>query len=65
MVIKGCRTIAEYAIRRWMERENFAEGYFTVEMDGNKGTITDRSGDSLTLVYDRYTQEVYIKNQEE
>ena len=61
MVIKGCRTIAEYAIRRWMERENFAEGYFTVEMDGNEGTIKDRTGGTLVLAYDPETCNVVVK----
>lgn len=61
MTIKGCKSIAEYAIRRWMERENFAEGYFTVEMNGNEGTITDRTGDALVLVYDPVVKDVFVK----
>lgn len=61
MVIKGCRTIAEYAIRRWMERENFVDGYFSLEMDGNEGTIKDRVGDTLVLVYDPVTKEASVR----
>lgn len=60
MVIKECRTIAEYAIRRWMEHENFAEGYFSLEMDGNEGTIKDRIGGELTLVYDPEERRVRV-----
>ena len=50
-VIKGCKSIAEYYIRRWMAEQNFAEGYFTLEMNGNIGTITDKVGGKLTLAY--------------
>lgn len=61
MTIKGCKSIAEYAIRRWMERENFVDGYFSLEMDGNEGMIKDRVGDTLVLVYDPDTKEVTVK----
>ena len=61
MAIKKCQSIAEYAIRRWMERENFVDGYFSLEMDGNEGTIKDRVGDTLVLMYDPETKEVTVK----
>ena len=61
MAIKGCKSIAEYAIRRWMEHENFVDGYFSLEMDGNEGTIKDRVGDTLVLVYDPATKEVFVR----
>ena len=61
MAIKKCQSIAEYAIRRWMERENFVDGYFSLEMDGNEGMIKDRVGDMLVLVYDPVTKEVTVK----
>lgn len=44
MVIKGARTIAEYAIRRWMEEQGFVMEYFTLVMDGNEGKLEDRQG---------------------
>lgn len=61
MAIKGCKSIAEYAIRRWMERENFVDGYFSLKMDGNEGTIKDRVDDTLVLVYDPETKMVNVK----
>lgn len=51
MIIKGCKTIAEYAFRRWMAHNGFMDGYFTLEVEGNKGVITDKTGDTLHLIY--------------
>ncbi len=61
MVIKGVKTIAEYVIMRWMIEENFATECFDLTMDGNEGTLTDRTGDSMVVVYDPKTQKVYEK----
>ena len=61
MAIKGCKTIAEYAIRRWLESNNFAMQYFELEIKGNEGTITDLEGESMVLTYDSETGAVYIK----
>ncbi len=61
MAIKGCTTIAEYAFRRWMCDQGFAEGYFTLEMSGNEGTVRDSNGDTLLLVYDSNEKCVYVK----
>ncbi len=61
MVIKGCTTIAEYAIRCWMRDQGFAEGYFTLEMSGNEGTVRDSNGDTLLLVYDSKERRVCVK----
>ena len=61
MAIKGCKTIAEYAIRRWLESNNFAMQYFELEMAGCEGTVTDLEGESLALVYDAETKTVYVK----
>ncbi len=52
MTIKGCKSIAEYAMRQWMADHNFVSGYFTLEVSGNNGVITDKNGDILNLVYD-------------
>ena len=60
-MISGCKTIAEYAIRRWMEHENFASGYFTLVMNGNEGTIKDLSGESMVLKYDPEDKSVKVK----
>lgn len=34
MAIRGATTIAEYAIRKWMEREGFVTECFKLEMTG-------------------------------
>lgn len=31
MAIKGCKSIAEYAIRRWLDEQGFAMEYFELE----------------------------------
>lgn len=58
---KGAKTIAEYAIRRWLTDQNFALECFRLEMDGNEGILTDRQGEELTLAYDSGTKTVAVK----
>ncbi len=60
-MIRGAKTIAEYAIRKWMQQEGFADGYFKLEMTECEGLITDKQGDSLMVSYDSLTKSVYIK----
>lgn len=55
MAIKGAKSIAEYAIRKWMEIQGFEPGYFTVTMTGIYAIITDCNGDTLKLKYDSST----------
>ena len=62
MAITGAKTIAEYAIRRWLAEQNFSMESFRLDMDGREGKLTDCVGDSLTLVYDRSTGLVYVKD---
>lgn len=62
--IKGCTSVAEYAIRKWMQTQNFVESAFTLTMSGNMGTIRDRNGDTLTLVYNNNEKVVYVQDQE-
>lgn len=52
MIIRGCKTTAEYAVRKWMDSNGFVRGNFAVTMNGNDAVITDRSGGSLTVRYD-------------
>ncbi len=40
-MIKGCKTIAEYAIRKWMETKGFVFAHFDLRVNGNEGIITD------------------------
>lgn len=61
MAIRNARTIAEYAIRKYLKEEGFALGFFILEMNGNEGTLTDHDGGSLVLVYDPAEKTVYIK----
>lgn len=49
--MKVCKTIAEYAIKKWMVDNEFAMEYFTVEMNGNDAVITDKTGDSMKVSY--------------
>lgn len=60
-MIKGTKTIAEYAIRRWLENQRFEMSAFTLDMDGSRGVLRDRNGDSMTLVYDGASHEVYVE----
>lgn len=59
-MIKGTKSIAEYAFRKWMECQNFAIEYFDLSIDGNKGTLTDRTGDTLVLHYDPVEKSVIV-----
>ena len=60
-MIKGAKSIAEYAIRKWLLEQNFVLECFTLTMYGSKGILTDQTGDSMTLVYDSSEKHVYIK----
>lgn len=61
MAIKGAKTIAEYAIRKWLENENFAMDFFKLEFIGeSEATITDANGDYMTLAYDRDIKQVIV-----
>ncbi len=59
-MIKGCKSIAEYAIRRWLEKENFVMSCFELKLDGNVAVVTDRNGDELKLIYDGNTRCVSV-----
>ena len=52
-------TIAEYAIRRYLKEEGLALSFFTLEMNGNEGKLTDMHGNSITLTYDPVEKLVY------
>lgn len=59
MAVKGAKTIAEYAFRKWMEQEQFQAGYFDLEMvDSHEAVIRDKNGESMKLVYDPGTRRV-------
>ena len=60
MADKVSKTIAEYAIRKWLE-ERFVMECFSLEISGNEATIVDRNDDRLYLVYDHDRRLVYEK----
>ena len=55
------KTIAEYAIQKWMEDNYFALECFDLSMSGNEGTIRDRQGASMVMVYDPRSKTVKEK----
>jgi len=59
-MIKGCRSIAEYAFRRWMEEHMFVQDCFILKVSGAFGIIHDSNGDTLTLVYDSEEKSVRV-----
>ena len=53
------KTIAQMAILKWLE-ENINCRNLDIEFtDSHEAYITDSNGDSLTLIYDNATKEVY------
>lgn len=61
MAIKKVKTIAEYAIRRWMEEQGFEMEYFQLTINGNEGKLEDWTGDTMLLVYDPESKAVHVK----
>ena len=64
-MIQGVKTIAEYAIRKWLPREGFALECFTLDMHGNQGILTDQAGVSMTLEYVPESKSVIVKEEPE
>ncbi len=61
VVDKRSKSIAEYAVRRWLLNQGFVMDCFTLTMDGNRATLKDKNGDTLVLVYDSHTKSVYVQ----
>lgn len=61
MLNNGYKSIAEYAIRTYLAKRGVILKYFTLKMDGREGILTDKNGDSITLVYDHDQKNVYVK----
>ena len=61
MSIKGAKTIAEYAIRKWLSEQGFVMEYFSLSMEANSGIMTDGNNDALVLVYDKDTKSVRVE----
>ena len=60
-MIKGAKSIAEYAIRKWLQSEGFEMSYFKLTVHNNEAMIVDSAGNTLWLVYDDDTKSVYVK----
>lgn len=60
-MIRGSRSIAEYAIKKWLQDENFVMSNFDLIVSGNEAVLKDMNGDSITLVYDSDSKSVYVK----
>lgn len=52
------KSVAEYAVRKWLMDQNFVYGCFDLKMDGPLATITDRYGATLKLRYFPQTKTV-------
>lgn len=63
-MIKGAKSIAEYAIRMWLMEHNFEMSCFTLTMNGNKGLLEDRNKDTMILVYNKDTRTVSVEEEE-
>lgn len=59
-MITGAKSIAEYAIRKWLQDQNFVMSEFELAISKNKGIVKDKNGDSITLIYDSVSRSVYI-----
>lgn len=57
---KRSKTIAEYAIRKWLGDEGFQMEWFDLDIRGNEATLTDRAGDTLKLRYDKDLKKVIV-----
>lgn len=51
-MIKGAKTIAEYAIRKWINQNFYCDCVHITEMHGNEAFIKDKTGDCMIVVYD-------------
>lgn len=61
-MIKGAKTIAEYAIRKWLQQNNFDVQYFILKLEGNKGILEDTNNDTMVLIYDQDTGNVLVED---
>ena len=62
---KRSKTIAEYAIRKWLENEGFQMECFRLKVIGNRALLMDMRGDKLILTYDPDTHSVCAKGAED
>lgn len=58
--MKGCKTIPEFVIKKWMKDNGFVLSEFLVEMSGNTAKISDKTGDSMEVYYNPEHKSVEI-----
>ena len=47
MAIKGAKSIAEYAFRKWIHQSNLDPDYFTLDISGHEAILRDKDGGTL------------------
>lgn len=63
MAMKGTKSFAEYAVRRWMAEQGLAVSSFTITITGRSAVVSDQNGDILNLRYDNSTGTVLVEGQ--
>lgn len=58
MGVKGAKTIAEFAFRKFLESEGIDLDWFNLKVAGDEAVLTDGDLDTIKLKYDRKTHEV-------
>ena len=58
-MIKGAKSIAEYAIRKWLQSEGFEMRYFKLTVHNNEAMIVDSAGDTLRREYESFSVNSY------
>lgn len=63
MAVKGAKSIAEYAIRKWLENEGFVMDHFEVHFTNpHEAEVSDKNGDFIYLIYDPNTKTVIAED---
>lgn len=63
--MKKARTIAEFFILQWLERNNLDTRYIEVEfVTSHRARVTDCNNDAMIVVYDDVDQCVYLDEDE-
>ena len=62
-MIKGAKTIAEYAIRKWLQQKDYDVQYSILKMEGDKGILEDanNNNNTMVLIYDPTDRSVSVE----
>lgn len=58
--MRAAQTIPEFMIVKWMKDNGLQPGKFGLEVDGNKGVISDNYGATIEVRYDPETKSVFL-----